>query len=184
MSMRLYRYAVMIASLVFPGLAAAETQWTAQLNQWSVGFDAGTDAPYCRLLWDSHLGKTVEFRASRDTTRWLVSRDGWSIPAGTKTTVTIVDGTRRIVAPAAFFDARTLQVWTKDGKTSDGPIRRLVTDAFQGRPDVQLTFSGNEPDWTVPMSRVQTLYPEFVQCMGRLSGQTPQTAETASAQPF
>ncbi len=183
MSIRLYRYAAMIGLLVFPGLASAQTEWMAQLNQWSVGFETGTDGPYCRLVWDSHLGSTVEFRASHTATRWLVAKDGWTIPAGTATVVTIVDGKRNHAAPATFFDGRTLQLFTKDGKTTDGPTKRLITEAFQGRPDLQLTFSGNEPAWIVPVSRVQTLYPEFVQCMARLNGPAPQVG-TASDQPF
>lgn len=184
MLMRQFRYAVMIGGLVFPGLAFGETQWMGQINQWSVGFEAGADGPYCRLLWDSQLGKTVEFQASRDTTRWLIAKDGWAIPAGTATVVTIVDGDRHIATPAAFFDAKTLQLWSKNGQISGGRIKQLITDAFQGRPDLQLTFAGSEPDWIVPMSRVQTLYPEFVQCMERLNSKTRQTTETASAQPF
>lgn len=178
------RLALLMGLCLSPSLGFAETQWMGQINQWFVGFEAGTDGPYCRLLWDSQLGKTVEFRASRDTTRWLVSRDGWTIPAGKATVVTIIDGDRHVSAPAAFFDAKTLQLWIKDGQTSDGPAKRLITDAFQGRPDVQLTFAGNEPDWIVPMSRVQTLYPEFVACMARLNSKAPPPTETAAAEPF
>lgn len=184
MSMRQVRYAVVLACLLPPGLAFGETQWMGQINQWFVGFETGTDGPYCRLLWDSQLGKTVEFRASRDTTRWLVAKDGWAIPAGKTTAVTIVDGDRHFDAPAAFFDAKTLQLWVKDGQTSNGPTKRLITEAFQGRPDLQLTFAGTEPDWTVPMSRVQTLYPEFVACMARLNSKATATTETAAAEPF
>lgn len=181
MPMRRFRYAMLAGFLAFPGLACAETQWMGQINQWSVGYESGSGTPYCRLLWDSQLGKTVEFRAARDSTQWLVSRDGWAIPAGKATVVTIVDGDRRTEAPAVFFDAKTLQLWVKDGRTKAGPTRRLVTEAFQGRPDLQLTFAGNEPDWIVPVSRVQTLYPEFVQCMQRLDGKAQQTA---AADPF
>src|SRR5476649_848582 len=140
MSMRQIHYAVLMGLFLSPSLAFGETQWMGQINQWSIGFEAGTDASYCRLLWDSQLGKTVEFRASRDTTRWLIARDGWAIPTGKATVVTIVDGDRHIDAPAEFFDAKTLQMWSKDGQTRDVPIKRLITDAFQGRPDVQLTF--------------------------------------------
>ena len=181
---RQFRYAILAGLLLLPRLAFAETQWMGQINQWSVGFETGAGEPYCRLRWDSQLGKAVEFQASRDLTRWLVARDGWEIPSGKTTVVTVVDGDRHVDAPAAFFDAKTLQLWVKDGQTRNGPTKRLITDAFQGRPDLQLSFAGNEPDWIVPVSRVETLYPEFVQCMQRLTGSTQQTTETASAQPF
>lgn len=185
MPMRHIRQAVLVVALLSPGLALGETQWMGQINQWSVGFEAGAGAaagePYCRLLWNSELGPTVEFRASKDATRWLIAKDGWTIPAGKTTIVTIVDSDHNTKAPAAFFDTKTLQLWTKAGKTSDGPTRQLVTDAFQGRPDLQLRFAGSEPDWSIPISRVQTLYPEFVQCMQRLRDNARQTA---SADPF
>jgi len=184
MTLRQFRSVILIGCLVFPRLAFAETQWMGQINQWAVGFESGSGEPYCRLVWDSLLGRTVEFQARRDGTRWLVARDGWAIPPGTVTTVTIVDGQRNIAAPAIYADPKTLQLWSKQGHTSDGPTKRLITEAFAGRPDVQLTFSGNEPAWTVPMSRVQTLYPEFLQCMQRLNGKSLQTAEAGSAQPF
>lgn len=187
MPTRQFRFTVLIGLILSPSLAFGETQWMGQINQWSVGFETGaggTGAPYCRLLWDSQLGKTVEFRASRDVTQWLVAKDGWAIPAGKTTVVTIGDGDRSVDAPAAVFDAKTLQLWIKDGQTKNGPTKRLITDAFQGRPDLQLTFAGSEPAWIVPMSRVQTLYPEFLQCMQRLNGAAPQTAQAAAIQPF
>ena len=181
MSMHHIRQAVLVIALLSPGLAFGETQWMGQINRWSVGFEAGAGEPYCRLLWDSELGSTVEFRASKGVTQWLIAKDGWTIPAGKTTIVTIVDGDHNTKAPAAFFDTKTLQIWNKAGKTSDGPTRQLITDAFEGRPDLQLQFAGNEPDWNIPISRVRTLYPEFVRCMQRLGDKVPQTA---SADPF
>lgn len=184
MALRQFRYIVLMGCLVLPRLALAETDWIGRINQWAVGYESGAGEPYCRLVWDSLLGKTVEFQARRDGTRWLVSKDGWAIPPGTATVVTIFDGQRSTAAPAIFADARTLQIWSKNGHTSNGPTRQLITQAFAGRPDIQLTFAGSEPAWIVPVSRVQTLYPEFIQCMDRLNGNSPQAAETASAQPF
>jgi hypothetical protein len=184
MPIKLFKTTLILGLLLASTSAHGETQWMGSVNQWSVGFDPAGDASACRLLWDSEIGKTVEFRAGLKDATWIIGSTQWNIPADVKTVVTVVDTQRQYHVPGQFFDKTHLQLWKPLDDAGAGAIRNLVTQAFGGRPDLTLSFSGGEPDWVVPISRVAPLYPNFVQCMRQLSNGTADKVAADITQPF
>ncbi len=181
-AMKIPTVMVLMAALLQPVSAFGETEWLGGARQWSVGFANESPHPYCRLLWDSEIGKTMEFRQSATETFWLVAKTTWDIPAGTKTEVTLTDRTATKVIAADFFDKNTLRLWGPASKGSAG-LKKIIKNSFAGMPDVQITFAGDEGDWTLPLSRVEQLYPTFVQCLKRLeAGEKPK--QNSETQPF
>jgi hypothetical protein len=179
-----FRMTLLLGLLLASTSAHGETEWMGSVNEWAVGFDAGDVAPACRLLWDSQVGNSVEFRVGLKDAAWIVGNTKWNIPSGTKTVVTVIDTRRQYHVPAQFFDKARIQLWKPQDGASSEAIRNLITQAFGGRPDLKLSFSGGEPDWIVPISRVGPLYPNFVQCLKRLSNGTAEKAEADATQPF
>lgn len=173
---------VLMAAALQPVSALGETEWMGGARQWSVGF-ASESPPYCRLLWNSEIGKTMEFRQSATETFWLVAKDTWDIPADTKTEVTLTDRTMTKVVAAEFFDKNTLRLWAPASKGSGG-LKKIIKNSFAGMPDVQLTFAGDEGDWTLPLSRVDQLYPTFAQCLKRLEAGGKPKQDSETSKPF
>ncbi|MGO8140939.1 hypothetical protein AB9F34_33220, partial [Rhizobium leguminosarum] len=93
---------------------------------------------------------------------WLVAKNTWDIPADINTEVTLTDRTVTTVIDADFFDKNTIRLWGPASKGSAG-LKKIIKKSFAGMPDVQITFAGDECDWTLPLSRVEQLYPTFVQ---------------------
>ncbi|MBX5155900.1 MULTISPECIES: hypothetical protein [unclassified Rhizobium] len=180
--MKILTSMVLMAAVLQPVAALGETEWMGDARQWSVGF-AGERPAYCRLLWNSELGKTVEFRQSATETFWLVTKDTWDIPAGTTTEVTLTDRSMTKVVAAEFFDKTTLRLWPPASKGSGG-LKKIIKNSFAGTPDVQLTFAGDEGDWTLPLSRVDQLYPTFAQCLKRLGAGEKAKQDSATSKPF
>ncbi|MBX5184371.1 hypothetical protein HJB88_17235 [Rhizobium sp. NZLR5] len=180
--MKILTAMVLMAAVLQPVAALGETEWMGDARQWSVGF-AGERPAYCRLLWNSELGKTVEFRQSATETFWLVTKDTWDIPAGTTTEVTLTDRSMTKVVAAEFFDKTTLRLWPPASKGSGG-LKKIIKNSFAGTPDVQLTFAGDEGDWTLPLSRVDQLYPTFAQCLKRLGAGEKAKQDSATSKPF
>lgn len=180
--MKILTAMILMAAALQPVSALGETEWMGGARQWSVGF-ASESPPYCRLRWDSELGKTMEFRQSASETFWLVAKSTWDIPADTKTEVTLTDRNLTKVVAAEFFDKTTLRLWPPASKGSGG-LKKIIKNSFAGTPDVQLTFAGDEGDWTLPLSRVDQLYPTYLQCLKRLEagGKSKQDSETSK--PF
>ncbi|PDV86863.1 hypothetical protein CO652_19620 [Rhizobium sp. H4] len=180
--MKILTAMVLMAAVLPPVSAFAETEWMGGARQWSVGFANESPHPYCRLVWDSEIGKTMEFRQSATETFWLVAKTTWDIPAGTKTEVTLTDRAATKVIAADFFDKNTLRLWGPASKGSAG-LKKIIKNSFAGMPDVQITFAGDEGDWTLPLSRVEQLYPTFVLCLKRLeAGEKPK--QNSETQPF
>ncbi|MBX5195904.1 hypothetical protein HJB82_11310 [Rhizobium sp. NZLR10] len=180
--MKILTSMVLMAAVLQPVAALGETEWMGDARQWSVGL-AGERPAYCRLLWNSELGKTVEFRQSATETFWLVTKDTWDIPAGTTTEVTLTDRSMTKVVAAEFFDKTTLRLWPPASKGSGG-LKKIIKNSFAGTPDVQLTFAGDEGDWTLPLSRVDQLYPTFAQCLKRLGAGEKAKQDSATSKPF
>ncbi|KKZ85014.1 hypothetical protein B5K05_29900 [Rhizobium phaseoli] len=180
--MKILTAMVLMAAALPPVSAFGETEWMGGARQWSVGF-ASEHPAYCRLQWDSELGKTMEFRQSVTETFWLVSKNTWDIPTGTTTEVTLTDRAATKVVAAEFFDKNTLRLWPKGSKGSGG-LKKIIKNSFAGTPDVQLTFAGDEGDWTLPLSRVDQLYPTFAQCLKRLEASEPAKQDSATSKPF
>lgn len=181
--MKILTAMVLMAAVLPPVSAFAETEWMGGARQWSVGFANESPHPYCRLLWNSEIGKTMEFRQSATETFWLVTKNTWDIPAGTKTEVTLTDRDVTKVVAAEFFDKTTLRLWPMGSKGSAG-LKKIIKNSFAGTPDVQLTFAGDEGDWTLPLSRVDQLYPTFAQCLKRLEAGQPAKQDSATSKPF
>ncbi|MBB2684853.1 hypothetical protein N2597_28940 (plasmid) [Rhizobium sophoriradicis] len=181
--MKILTAMVLTAAVLPPVSAFAETEWMGGARQWSVGFANESPHPYCRLLWNSEIGKTMEFRQSATETFWLVTKNTWDIPAGTKTEVTLTDRDVTKVVAAEFFDKTTLRLWPMGSKGSAG-LKKIIKNTFAGTPDVQLTFAGDEGDWTLPLSRVDQLYPTFSQCLKRLEAGEPAKQDSATSKPF
>ncbi len=160
-----------------------DTEWMGDARQWAVGF-VGQKPAYCRLRWDSELGKTVEFRQSLDNAMWLVSKDGWDIPKGTVTKVTMVGRAGSKVVPAEFFDGKTLRIVPAEGKTGTAQIKFILKNSFVGTPDMELDFSGDEEKWVVPLSRVQQMYTTYVDCLNRLVPGATVSQVSDKTQPF
>lgn len=180
--MKIATATVLMTALLHPVSALGETEWMGGARQWAVGF-ASEQAAYCRLLWDSEVGKTMEFRQSASETFWLVAKKTWDIPAGTKTEVTLTDRQMTKVVAAEFFDKNTLRLWPAGSKGSGG-LKKIIKNSFSGTPDVQLTFAGDEGDWTLPLSRVDQLYPTFAQCLKRLEAGEKAKQDSATSKPF
>lgn len=181
--MKILTAMVLTAATLQPVSALGETEWMGSARQWSVGFAAESPQPYCRLLWDSEVGKTMEFRQSMRETIWLVAKNTWDIPAGTTTEVTLTDRKTTKVVAAEFFDKNTLRLWGPASKGSAG-LKKIFKNSFAGTPDVQITFAGDEGDWTLPISRVEQLYPTFTACLKRLeAGEKPKPVSETS-KPF
>lgn len=151
-------------------------------RQWSVGFVDEKPQPYCRLLWDSEIGKTVEFRESKTEILWLVAKSTWSIPAGTKTKISLIGRRNTEVVPAAFFDHNTLRLLPGPEKAAATQIKMIIKQSFSGMPDLDMQFAGTEGLWTVPLSRVQELYATYDACLRRLI--TADQTTDATGQPF
>jgi hypothetical protein len=152
-------------------------------RQWAVGF-VGEKPSYCRLVWNNELGKTVEFRQTLDSVMWLVSKDGWDIPAGTTTKVTLVGRAGSKAVPAEFFDSKTLRILPASERTGVAQIKKIIKNSFIGTPDIELDFSGDEEKWVVPLSRLQQMYTTYIDCLNRLVP-APQVSQTADkTQPF
>ncbi len=66
--MKILTAMVLMAAALPPVSAFAETEWMGGARQWSVGFANESPHPYCRLLWNSEIGKTMEFRQSATET--------------------------------------------------------------------------------------------------------------------
>ncbi|ULR42593.1 hypothetical protein [Rhizobium sp. K102] len=181
--MKILTAMVLMAAVLPPVSAFAETEWMGGARQWSVGFANESPHPYCRLLWNSEIGKTMEFRQSATETFWLVTKNTWDIPVGTKTEVTLIDRDVTKVIAAEFFDKTTLRLWPMGSKGSAG-LKKIIKNSFAGTPDVQLTFAGDEGDWTLPLSRVDQLYPTFSQCLKRLEDGEPAKQDSATSKPF
>lgn len=163
--------------------AQSDTEWMGDARQWAVGF-AGHKPAYCRLVWDNELGKTVEFRQGLDSAMWLVSKDGWDIPAGTVTKVTLVGRAGTKAVSAEFFDSKTLRIVPADGKTGVAQIKTILKNSFVGTPDMELDFAGNEEKWVVPLSRLQQMYTTYVNCLNRLVPQSQVSPVSDNTQPF
>jgi len=125
--------AILLAALLLPATARSETaqsetEWMGEARQWSVGF-VGEKPSYCRLVWNNELGKTVEFRQSLDSAMWLVSKDGWDIPEGTTTKVTLIgySGTKAVAAEA--FDSKTLRILPATEKTGVAQIKKVLKNS-------------------------------------------------------
>ena len=181
--MKILTAMVLMASVLQPVAALGETEWMGGARQWSVGFANEAPQPYCRLRWDSEIGKTMEFRQSATETFWLVAKNTWDIPADTKTEVTLTDRQVTKVIAAEFFDKNTLRLWPMGSKGSAG-LKKIIKNSFAGTPDVQLTFAGDEGDWTLPLSRVDQLYPTFSQCLKRLEAGEKHKQDSATSKPF
>lgn len=160
-----------------------ETEWMGDARQWAVGFVAKKPG-YCRLVWNSELGKTVEFRQSLDNISWLVSKDGWDIPQGTVTKVTMVGRAGSKIVAAEFFDGKTLRIVPADGKTGVAQIKTILKNSFVGTPDLELDFSGDEEKWVVPLSRLQQMYTTYVDCLNRLVPANEVRPVSDKTQPF
>ncbi|MGG7579669.1 hypothetical protein [Rhizobium sp. Nf11,1] len=180
--MKILTATVLMAAMLQPVTALGETEWMGGARQWSVGY-ASESPPYCRLLWDSEIGKTVEFRQSAIETFWLVSKNSWDIPAGTTTEVTLTDRMMTKVIAAEFFDKTTLRLWPVGSKGSGG-LKKIIKNSFSGTPDVQLTFAGDEGDWTLPLSRVDQLYPTYRKCLKRLEAGGKPKQDSETSKPF
>lgn len=181
--MKILTAMVLTAAVLQPVSALGETEWMGGARQWSVGFESDGPQPYCRLRWDSEIGKTMEFRQSATETFWLVAKNTWDIPADTKTEVTLTDRQVTKVVAAEFFDKNTLRLWPMGSKGSAG-LKKIIKNSFAGTPDVQLTFAGDEGDWTLPLSRVDQLYPTFSQCLKRLEAGEKAKEDSATSKPF
>ncbi|MBX4956045.1 hypothetical protein [Rhizobium lentis] len=181
--MKILTAMVLMAAVLQPVSALGETEWMGGARQWSVGFESAGPQPYCRLRWDSEIGKTMEFRQSANETFWLVAKNSWDIPADTKTEVTLIDRQVTKVVAAEFFDKNTLRLWPIGSKGSAG-LKKIIKNSFAGTPDVQLTFAGDEGDWTLPLSRVDQLYPTFSQCLKRLEAGEKAKEDSATSKPF
>jgi len=181
-AMKILTAMVLMAAVLQPVAALGETEWMGGARQWSVGFSSERPA-YCRLLWNSELGKTMEFRQTVTETFWLVTKDSWDIPAGTTTEVTLTDRSMTKVVAAEFFDKTTLRLWPPASKGSGG-LKKIIKNAFAGTPDVQLTFAGDEGDWTLPLSRVDQLYPTYRECLKRLEAGEKPKQDSATSKPF
>jgi hypothetical protein len=175
---------ITLALVLCPLSALCKTEWLGKVNQWSVGFDSDNSMPFCRLNWDSELGMTVEFRANRTEVTWLIAKDGWSIPQGTKITVRITGRSMRLKVPAVFHDAKSLQLWDSQDNQDGRQIKSLLTQAFSGMPDIELSFPGSETDWVLPLSRVAPLHSAFVDCMKRLQDGSSAKADPTATEPF
>ncbi|MEZ2129354.1 MULTISPECIES: hypothetical protein [unclassified Sinorhizobium] len=175
---------VVIGLALSSASALGETEWMGGARQWSVGFVGDIDKPYCRLYWDSEVGKTMEFRQSLTDIVWLVAKNTWDIPEGTKTEVTITDRTNAKKVPAEFFDKNTLRLWTAPDGTGTAGIKAIVRHSFSGTPDLQLGFAGDESDWTLPISRVEQLYSTYIKCLNRLPGIGQAKADSENSRPF
>ncbi|MBX5219481.1 MULTISPECIES: hypothetical protein [unclassified Rhizobium] len=180
--MKILTAMVLLASALQPASASGETEWMGGARQWSVGY-ANEQPAYCRLRWDSEIGKTMEFRQSASETFWLVAKTTWDIPADTKTEVTLTDRQVTKVVAAEFFDKNTLRLWPVGSKGSAG-LKKIIKNSFAGTPDVQLTFAGDEGDWTLPLSRVDQLYPTFAQCLKRLEAGGKLKQDSDTSKPF
>ncbi|OWV70422.1 hypothetical protein ATY77_16785 [Rhizobium sp. R634] len=181
--MKILTAMLLMAAALQPASALGETEWMGGARQWSVGFENHGPQSYCRLRWDSEIGKTMEFRQSASETFWLVAKNTWDIPAGTKTEVTLTDRDVTKVVAAEFFDKTTLRLWPLGSKGSAG-LKKIIKNSFAGTPDVQLTFAGDEGDWTLPLSRVDQLYPTFSQCLKRLEAGETAKQDSATSKPF
>lgn len=181
--MKILTAMVVTAAVLQPVSALSETEWMGGARQWSVGFAAESPHPYCRLLWDSEVGKTMEFRQSMSETIWLVAKNTWDIPAGTTTEVTLTDRKTTKVVAAEFFDKNTLRLWGPASKGNAG-LKKIFKNSFAGTPDVQITFAGDEGDWTLPISRVEQLYPTFTACLKRLEARDKAKQDSETSKPF
>ena len=175
---------IIIGLMLSPVSALADTDWMGGASQWSVGFVDGPDKPYCRLYWDSELGKTMEFRQSLTDIVWLVAKNTWDIPEGTKTEVTITNRSNIEKVPAEFFDKNTLRLWPASDDTGTAAIKALVKRSFAGTPDLQISFAGDESDWTLPFSRVEQLYSTYIKCLNRLRVTGQAKADSETTKPF
>jgi hypothetical protein len=160
-----------------------DTEWMGDSRQWAVGYVAKKPA-YCRLVWDSELGKTVEFRQSLDNVLWLLSKDGWDIPKGTVTKVTMVGRAGSKAVPAEFFDGKTLRIVPSEGRTGVAQIKAILKNSFIGTPDMEIRFSGDEEKWVVPLSRAQQMYTTYVDCLNRLVPGNTVSQVSEKTQPF
>jgi hypothetical protein len=179
------RAAILAAAvLVMPGWAMAETEWMGSARQWSVGYVGDMPLPYCRLQWDSQTGETVEFRESMKNALWLVGKTTWTIPEHTKTQVDVVGHDNTVSVPAEFFDKNSLRLWDVPGSPNSGGIQAIVKTAFSGMPDLELDFAGDEPNWSVPTSRVVELRSTFSQCLKRLAKPDMAKSAAETSKPF
>ncbi|MDR6664290.1 hypothetical protein [Rhizobium sp. 1399] len=181
--------AILLAALLIPATAqsetarGSETEWMGDARQWSVGFVAEKPS-YCRLVWNNELGKTLEFRQNLDTVMWLVSKDGWDIPEGTTTKVTLVGYSGTKAVPAEAFDSKTLRILPASEKTGVAQIKKMLKNSFIGTPDMELDFAGNEEPWIVPLSRLQQMYTTYVNCLNRLVPANQASQVSDKTQPF
>ena len=175
---------LLTATVLLPASARSGTEWMGGARQWSVGFVGDGPKPYCRLLWDSQLGRTVEFRQSLTDIVWLVARDAWDVPAGTRTEVAIVGRESTKTIPAEFFDRNTLRLWPATDKAATAGIKKIIRQSFSGTPDMELSFAGTEGTWTLPLSRVEQLYSTYVACLDRLPAAATAKEVTALDRPF
>jgi hypothetical protein len=115
---------------------------------------------------------------------WLVSKDGWDIPEGTTTKVTLVgySGTKAVAAEA--FDSKTLRILPATEKTGVAQIKKVLKNSFVGTPDMELDFAGNEEPWVVPFSRLQQMYTTYVNCLNRLVPVNQASQVSDKTQPF
>jgi len=164
--------------------AGAETDLMGEARQWSVAFVHEKLPAYCRLSWDSALGTTVEFRESLDDIVWVVSRNGWSIPEGTTTTVSVIGQKNTISVPAEYFDPNSLRLWNVSAKKNRGGIQAVIRNALNGSPDLELDFQGDEPNLTVPLSRAWQLQSTFDACIKRLSSTAYEKVAGPTTTPF
>ncbi|MBW9051665.1 hypothetical protein [Rhizobium mesosinicum] len=180
--------ALLLTALLIPATAqseaaSGETEWMGEARQWSVGF-VGEKPSYCRLVWNDELGKTAEFRQSLRSVMWLVSKDGWDIPKGTTTKVTLVGYSGTKAVSAEFFDSKTLRILTASDKTGVAQIKKILKNSFIGTPDMELDFAGNEGSWVVPLSRLQQMYTTYVNCLNRLVPANQISPVSDKTQPF
>lgn len=180
--------ALLLTALLIPAIARSETapggtEWMGDARQWSVGF-VGEKPSYCRLVWNDELGKTVEFRQNLDSIMWLVSKDGWEIPEGTTTKVTLVGYSGTKAVAAEFFDGKTLRILPAAEKTGVAQIKKILKNSFVGTPDMELDFAGNEGHWVVPLSRLQQMYTTYVNCLNRLVPANQASQVSDKTQPF
>jgi hypothetical protein len=169
------------AIALLPGTVLAGELMGVQ-SQWSVSYVSGS-GDYCDLAWDSDLGRKADFQASRDAVTWTLTNDAWKLSGTGGGRVKVVGGDRSWKLNGKAQSATSMSL--SDGTDNAASIREILAVAVTGGSDIQLTFPGTEPDWTVPVSRLYSMRSTIEKCMARLkskSADKPDGATTST--PF
>lgn len=168
--------------VVWQGDCRAATESMGSLSEWSVSLITDVGQPYCSLLWDSQVGETVEIRAGLKDVDLLIADTAWKLPDKQPTKIIIHGRRNSATVSAVAADRTTLDVVRSEGNSA--LIRSIVRSAIKGTVDIELSFSGNEPDWTVPISRIFSLHDTVTACLQRLYRPVVHKDTSAPPEPF